>query len=718
MAGKLRTKAILFALLVFILLWIVLIFIFSAIDQDSSDFTFYQELIAVISFIGFLVLTVVLAGNAFAFIRDYRNKIPGSRISLRILIAYGGLLVIPSLIIFIFSLRYINSGIDNWLNLGLDSGLVQAVELTQEAIDIEARQYLGEIETLAEALRRANTVDQLGILNDFILQTDAIEAMILNANNQIISIATEDVMNLQLSPTTNININFDQNNRYLELQSLDNGSYEVLVGMPLVTNQNFTQENVLFGRFRVNDDLSFLANQVQSSINQYRELTFQIPNIKFSFTLFLSIILVITFFTALYGAIVLTRRFVQPIQTLLLGTDGISRGNLDIELEYERQDEFGQLIQSFNLMSKNLKQTDDLQKITQRSLIDEQNKLASILANLSSGVIAIKDDGEVIITNEMIFEILKEKESSFNGLHLNEVKCQSHIAQSVFQLIKNKFQLQLYEWKDQIEIQEKSNTYVFNLSASTFRYESISGFIVVIDNATELVQAQHEAAWGEVARRLTHEIKNPLTPIKLSAEMIQKRLKSNEVISRETLEKSTTTIINEVDNLRRMVDDFGEYARGPSLKLEHVHVKELLEEIINLHLHRTEKGQLILNVADTVDSIETDKGRFRQILLNVIKNAFEASVIKGKERVEINALISKNKKLQIEITDNGTGFSDEMLRDAFKPYISTKSKGTGLGLAIAKKLIEEQNGTIELFNNEIAGATVTLKFPLRVSNEK
>ena len=227
MAGKLRTKAILFALLVFILLWIVLIFIFSAIDQDSNDFTFYQELIAVISFIGFLVLTVVLAGNAFAFIRDYRNKIPGSRISLRILIAYGGLLVIPSLIIFIFSLRYINSGIDNWLNLGLDSGLVQAVELTQEAIDIEARQYLGEIETLAEALRRANNVDQLGILNDFILQTDAIEAMILNANNQIISIATEDVMNLQLSPTTNININFDQNNRYLELQSLEIGRAHV-----------------------------------------------------------------------------------------------------------------------------------------------------------------------------------------------------------------------------------------------------------------------------------------------------------------------------------------------------------------------------------------------------------------------------------------------------------------------------------------------------------
>ena len=144
----------------------------------------------------------------------------------------------------------------------------------------------------------------------------------------------------------------------------------------------------------------------------------------------------------------------------------------------------------------------------------------------------------------------------------------------------------------------------------------------------------------------------------------------------------------------------------------------MLEEIINLHLHRTEKGQLILNVADTVDSIETDKGRFRQILLNVIKNAFEASVIKDKERVEINALISKDKKLQIDIIDNGTGFSDEIIRDAFKPYISTKSKGTGLGLAIAKKIIEEQNGTIELFNNEITGATVTLKFPLSVSNEK
>jgi len=716
MAGRLRSKALGIGIGVFIILWVVLIFIFSAIDQNSQEFNAYQRIIFSISFVALAILLLVLSLSAYGFYRDYQNKVPGHKLSLRLILSYAILLLLPTSIIFIFSLRYINTGIDNWLNLGLDSGLAQAVELTQGAIEIEARNYFVAMQQIGDVIEDAEEVNFLPILNSFALNNNAIEVMLLGTNNEVLTIVSQDLLSLQFAIPDELNLMLEQNDTYMELLSLDNGLYELIAAIPLVMNFGGIRNVVLYSRFSIDEDLSYLANQVESSIVRYRELVFQLPNIKLSFTIFLSFILGITLFAALLAAILLTRRLIRPMQTLMIGTREVSKGNYHTRIDSStKDDDFGQLIDSFNEMIDSVDSSNRQQIKIQNELKREEAKLNEILSNLSSGVIACNKANQIFILNDASFNILRIDTFNWQGSEIFDLTSQNRIVESIVNLISSKILLLEYEWRDQLDVTYEGEQLAFNVACTELFIEGDKGFVVVIDDISALSKAQHEAAWGEVARRLTHEIKNPLTPIKLSAELIQKKLPAKESKLNTMISRNAKTIIQEVDNLRRMVDDFGEYARGPVFKLEKVQVKTLLEEIIDLHLHRKERGQLKLKVDASINMIQLDKGRFRQIILNLIKNAFEATAGIVDELVLVSAKNDKYKSsemLLIEVIDNGKGFSKKLLKEAFRPYVSTKSRGSGLGLAIAKKLIEEQNGIIELSNNARGGACVKIYFPI------
>jgi nitrogen fixation/metabolism regulation signal transduction histidine kinase len=716
MAGQLRTRALTVGILVFIILWIGLLYIFSAIDQKTEAFNFYQGIIITISIIALVILIVVLSGAFYGFYKDYKNKAPGFKLSLKLIFSYGILLVLPTAVIFIFSLRYINSGIDNWLDLGLESGLVQAVELTQGAIEIEARDHINAMQGIGEVIENSDELSFLPILNAFAIENNAIEVMLLGTNSEVLTIVSQDLMNLQFKVPEGLSLNLEQSETYMELISLDNGSYEVIAAISLTMNRMSPRNIILYSRFTIDEELSYLANQVRSSIERYRALAFQIPSIKLSFTIFLSFIVAITFFSALLAAIIVTRRLIQPIQTLIIGTAEVSKGNYRSRIKSDiNDDELGQLTQAFNEMIDSVESSNLLQVEIQKELKSEEAKLNEILSNLSSGVMAYNKTNKVIIANDACFNIFKSPDYKWHGRKLKDIAEINEISKSVIDLVINQVSSEKFEWKEQVELIYKGEQVVIRMACSELYIENEAGYVVVIDDISQLSKAQHEAAWGEVARRLTHEIKNPLTPIRLSAELIEKKLPANENKLNSMISRNAKTIIQEVDNLRRMVDDFGAYARGPIFQLENVDVKTMLEEMVDLHLHRKERGQIKLQINQSLGVIQLDKGRFRQVILNLIKNAFEATSGISRELVVISAnkVVHKaSDMLLIEVVDNGKGFGKEMLIDAFRPYVSTKSRGSGLGLAIAKKLIEEQEGFIELSNNDDSGARVKIYLPV------
>ncbi len=716
MAGQLRTKALTAGILVFIVLWIVLLYIFSSIDQKTEAFNFYQDIIITISIAALVILIIILSGTFYGFYKDYRDKLPGFNLSLKLIFSYGVLLVLPTAVIFIFSLRYINSGIDNWLDLGLESGLVQAVELTQGALEVEARQHINAMQDIGEVIENSTEINFLSILNTFAIENNAIEVMLLGVNNEVLTIVSQDIMNLQFQVPEGIALNLEQSETYMELISLDDGSYEVIAAISLTMSRISPRDIILYSRFTINEELGYLANQVRSSIERYRELAFQIPSIKLSFTIFLSFIVAITFLSALLAAIIVTRRLIQPIQTLMIGTIEVAQGNYRSRIKsHSNDDELSQLTQAFNEMIDSVESSNLIQVQIQKELKSEEAKLNEILSNLSSGVMACSKANKIFIANDAYFNIFKAPGYQWHGKRVEDIAEINEISKSIIDLIINQVSADSFEWSRQIEIRHQGEQVVIRMACSELHMENEAGYVVVIDDISQLSKAQHEAAWGEVARRLTHEIKNPLTPIRLSAELIEKKLPANESKLNSMISRNAKTIIQEVDNLRRMVDDFGEYARGPIFQLENVDVKVMLEEMVDLHLHRKERGEIKLETGQNLGVIQLDKGRFRQVVLNLIKNAFEATLGITGELVVIkaNKVIHKSKNmLLIEVVDNGKGFAKDMLIDAFQPYVTTKSRGSGLGLAIVKKLIEEQQGFVELSNNDDSGARVKLYLPV------
>jgi nitrogen fixation/metabolism regulation signal transduction histidine kinase len=432
----------------------------------------------------------------------------------------------------------------------------------------------------------------------------------------------------------------------------------------------------------------------------------------------LTVVLMLSLLAAVYGAFVLSRRLVKPIQDLVAGTRAVAEGDFDTRLPTPSRDEIGFLISSFNDMTQRLASARREASLSQALVEAERANLEVILARLSTGVLALENDMRIRTANQASGAILGVDLENRSGELLANVAKGRPLLEQFYDVAQVHLGAGETEWREQIVLRGEVGRRVLTCACTTLPGDEshAAGYVIVFDDITALLQAQRDAAWGEVARRLAHEIKNPLTPIQLSAErMRRKYLDTMSEDEGQILDRATHTIVQQVEAMKEMVNAFSDYARAPDIELGMFDMDKLVHEVVDLYRAQESGIDITLMSDPSMPMVEADIGRVRQILHNLVRNATEALENMHDGRIDVHVSVSEINGInfvQIRVEDNGPGFEEGSLNQVFDPYVTTKPKGTGLGLAIVKKLVEEHIGSIRAYNHAEGGAVISIRLPL------
>jgi nitrogen fixation/metabolism regulation signal transduction histidine kinase len=470
--------------------------------------------------------------------------------------------------------------------------------------------------------------------------------------------------------------------------------------------------------------------------------------LKFGFTLTLSLVTLLTMLVAVWAAIFSARRVVAPIRDLAEATRAVADGDYRKQIPVTSRDEIGILVESFNEMTRRIHRAQTQIKRSQQEAELQRAYLETVLTHLSSGVLSFDARAALATHNAAAGQILGANLKAGEGRPLTWMhETYPHLEGFVGSLA-HAFETDQPEWQAQVALNANNQPRMLIVRAT--RLPAIGGrpggYVVVFDDATALIQAQRDAAWGEVARRMAHEIKNPLTPIQLSAERIRhKYLKRLPEEDRETLDRGTRTIVEQVESLKSLVNAFSDYARAAGMRSGPVELNDLIRDVVELYKSETTVedtaararkpnggGEVVplrgttakngaravtlrLELEPQLPAISADAGRLRQVLHNLLLNARDALAGRPRPLVRLRTRAVSEKDMsfvELRVEDNGPGFPEQMLGRLFEPYVSSKEKGTGLGLAVVKRIVEEHGGTITAENLAGGGAGVTIRLPV------
>ncbi len=689
--------------------------------QNSSEFGRLQLFILLIDVCGVIALTILLARKLWRLVREYRAHVPGSRLTARTVGTFGALVIAPLLIVYFSSLEFINQGIDSWFRVEVKQGLNDALVLSRAALDLRMREYSGRTVALAGTLTRAAPADVQAALDTERRASQAAEIALFGARARILAVSLERPLeNLAAQLPADLVRQVEQRLPYVSLEPQANGRYLIRTAAPLGEAAGSHEARFVVAIYPVPAKLAALSEAVQNSYSQYGELAAMREPLKDSFRLTLTLVLLLAMLAAIYGAIYSAQRLVRPVQDLIEGTRAVGKGDLETRLPLPSRDEMGFLVHSFNDMTKRLRRARAEATHSQQAVERERERLAIILARLSTGVLAIDRNMTVRTANEAAGAILGTDLSAATGRSLPELAGSNERLGQFVASLAVRLASGREEWREQLDLDGAAGRRTLMCACTPLPGEdSDVGFVIVFDDITALLQAQRDAAWGEVARRLAHEIKNPLTPIQLSAERLRRRLLAGmSERDAEILERGTRTIVQQVETMQQMVNAFSEYARAPEMKITRFSLNQLITEVADLYRSQDARTLIRLDLDAHVGTIEADRGRVRQILNNLVTNALEALDGVGDPQLEIATRLETTADAAyatVTVCDNGPGFQRELLGRVFDPYVTSKPKGTGLGLAIVKKIIEEHGGRIDADNRPEGGARVRVVLPVKDS---
>ena len=715
--ARLRPTAIILALTAGAVIWLAGLIWFAQVAQNSAALARLQNGILLISVAVICVLSLVIIGNVLKLVRDYRDQVPGARLTARMVGLLVFLTVVPLLVVYTFSLQFINRGIDSWFSLELEEGLEASLELSRSALDVQMRENLVEARRVAQQLASAESADLVGGLGDLRRESAAVELTLFStADGRILATSSEDPSPaVPRFPGAELIFQLRQGGSYVNLEPRADGGVDILAAVNVIAGDPRGERDVLLARFAVEPQLGELVERAEASYEQYAELSFLRTPLKTSLTLTLSVVLLTGLLVALYGAFFSARRLVDPIQQLMTATRAVARGKFDTQLPTSAGDEIGFLVNAFNDMTRRLARADTETRESQQQLESERGKLEAILGRLSTGVIALERDLRIRTANRSASAILGVDLEQRQAQRLADIARKRPELDSFLTVLQRHLDRGDSDWREQIQFLREDNRRVLVCACAALPPERSDpgGFVVVFDDITALLRAQRDAAWGEIARRLAHEIKNPLTPIQLSAERLRRRYLPSRSVDPELLDRSTYIIIQQVEALKDMVNAFSEYARMPAMDMTQFDLNDLISEVAELYHHRDSPMDLQLEL-DELPEVSADAGRLRQVLHNLIRNAQEAMEGNAEPKLEISTrkvVHDHRDMVEVRIADNGTGFQAG-IAEAFDPYVTSKAKGSGLGLAIVKKLIDEHGGRIRAQNRRRRGAEIVILLPI------
>jgi len=698
------------------------LYLMSGATHNSALFSRLYSVLLGINGLAIVLLVALIGKHMYRLVQQYRGHVAGSRLTARLVIMFIVLAVTPVSVVYYFSLDFLQRGIDSWFDVRVEKALDDSLELSRTSLDVRMRELLRQTRQMSPQL--ANTPDSMAALalNDIRSDSDATELTLFSPNGRIIASSGTDTSSIvPARPDDATMLQLRQGSDYVGLDPIRDSGLHVRVAVRVPSPNPVGESRVLQALYPVTDRMNTLANSVQAAYAQYKELAYLRKPLKYSFILTLSLVLLLSLLTAVWAAFFSARRLVAPITDLAEGTRAVAAGNYDKRLPLPGKDELGFLVRSFNEMTHKIALARDAAARSQQQAEAQHAYLEAVLVRLSSGVLTIDRNQVLHTSNPAADQILGVDLGAFVGRGLDEVRREHPHTRHFIDAIAPHVVEGEQEWRDEIILFGAGGRQVLMCRGTLLPdvADVSAGHVIVFDDITALIQAQRDAAWGEVARRLAHEIKNPLTPIQLSAERLRhKYLGKMDEKDADVLDRSTHTIVQQVEAMKEMVKAFSEYARMPRLDLEPIDLNAVINEVLDLY--RGERSvKYLVNLDAKMPRVEGDIGRLRQLLHNLIKNALEAMESRGDARLSVTTRCMEEAScrfVEVRVQDNGPGIPGEMLGQLFEPYVTTKPKGTGLGLAIVKKIVEEHGGLLWAENPPSGGALVVIRLPVLTSN--
>ena len=715
--GKLITLIGL-CLFVFMLLSLLMM---SKTLQNSELFDRFYLALLLFNTLGLISLSILIILNLKRLIRQLKNRVIGSRMTVRIVILFSLLSVTPVLVVYYFSLDFLHRGIDSWFDLRVEQALDDSLELSRLALDVRMRELLNTTEKIAEELAESNDSELTFYIDQIRERINANELTLLTRKGVIVVSSSNDTKSLlPNTPEEAILLRLtQQNNNYIGIDLIKNKGLMIRAVVNLPTTDIDEKEKIVQALYPISERMNQLAANVQTSFIEYQELSYLREQLKFSFIIILTLVLLFSIFSAVWAAFYSARTLSAPIKDLAQGTRDIAKGNYNTKLPVPSNDELGFLVASFNDMTDKISQARDTAKNSQQEAESQQIYLETILSRLSSGVIVLNKNGKIEKSNISAAQILQIEINDLNEKNIDNIINTSPNLKNFFECISNNISEKTDDWREQITLSEKTGNQIIMINGSILMDSNnlVSKYIIVFDEITALVEGQRDAVWSEIARRLAHEIKNPLTPIQLATERLRnKYLSSSDSNNAEMLDRMTNTIIQQVETMKVMLNDFSDYARSSDSKKEEIEIEHLLQEGVDLFGNMNHGSKININIEKNLPKIHGDEKKLRRVLNNLLTNAVDANATGLDNSLKISAKvlnIEDNKIIEIRIMDSGPGIDPLVENNLLEPYVTTKEKGTGLGLAIVKKIIDEHSGTFWLENNrEENGACAVIRLPV------
>ena len=698
--------------------------------MESSKISQYYDSLFITNFVCVGILIGLILKEMKVLVKKANDKLPGSRITLKIVLAFVMLSILPLTTIFAFSIFFINKSIESWFQVEISNSLENSAALSRVSLDLNMKKLLRDTRTMVSELR-PNSIGQERIdlrylrnpdnfvssgknilrtenLQTLLKKSDAEEITILDEKGGVIaSISKLDNLVPRL-PTESLLLQLNNDQDFIALEPISN---DELFARIAIKFENGQTKNILHVLYRLPSSINFLAETVEEGIAKYNELDYLRTKLRISFTLMLTLVLLYSVIGSIWAAIFLSHILTRPIADLTQATKAIAAGNYETEISQQSNDDLGLLIISFNEMTKQI-------NASTKKIKSQRDYLNVLMKQLSSGLISISESGECLSANSAVSNILGVEVTNIINKPINALNIHEKSIEELFKRIFEFMHHGEQQWQFTMPITNgKWKTEILCRGVRMKAFEGLRvAHLVNIEDITILLQAQKEAAWSEVARRLAHEIKNPLTPIKLSAErMTMKYGKLLVEADQKNFSKLTHTIIQQVDIIKDMVDEFSGYAGNAAVqKKQKLDLDDIIKDVIELFSEIKDYDSIRCYSSQTKKHIFGCYASLSRMLNNLINNALEASNQRDEKNVDIYAksiLNNKTKRHIIIIKDYGYGIPEKMMYKIFDPYVSTKDHGRGLGLPIVKKIVEDHNGLLKIKSDRIKGTRVFVILP-------
>ena len=674
----------------------VLLFLLATASGNTTVFASHYPLLLGLNAALAGLLALLVAWQIRTLWRSYRQRAFGSRLTVRLLLLLSLMAVVPGALVYTVSVQFLDKSIESWFDVKVDAALEGGINLGRSAID----QMLGDLHAKARAIAveladRAPS-QQVVLLDRLRDQSGVHEAVIVSASGRVLASSSEDVTRLIPELPTPQVLRQARNSRgYTSVDAAAGKPLSLRVVVPVASLALTDETRYVQLRQSVPEQFGRSAEAVEAAYRDYRELVLARQGLKRIYIVTLTLALGMALLVAIALAVVLASRLSEPLADLAQATQAVARGDFSRQAPVTSRDELGVLIESFNSMTRQLDEAQRVVEANRAALESAKARLENILANLSAGVLVFDRDLALTISNHGALAILGAGLDAFAAEMREQFRAHGALA-----------------WQQEVELKSTGKTLL--VRGTALSEDPAGGYVLVFDDITQLIQAQRATAWSEVARRLAHEIKNPLTPIQLSAERMEMKLSGKLAPEdAETLTRGTRTIVNQVAALKSMVDDFRDYSRLPPPAFAPLDLNALAQEV--LALYETSSTPIARKLANTLPAVRADSAQIRQVLHNLVQNAQDALENRKNSAeapmIEVRTELAGD-KVRLSVTDNGGGFPEEMMARIFEPYVTSKPRGTGLGLAIVKKIVDEHRGELAIENRPAQGVAVTMLLPV------